>query len=180
MRPLFFALALIALVGLVAAPRNALAQCEGSAGTATINTAGWTAQCVIAGFSPDCLDSLGNAYECFQIVGSNGSDPSYNTVALFFGEPPVQGQTYDLGGTSPNGAMVVGEMAFAVTSNAPYTGQVTVNVFNTGSGSFDCTFHFQAQSIFFGPDVDVVDGHFSGTVVAVEPTTWTDFKAIYK
>jgi hypothetical protein len=159
---------------------SALAQCPGTSGTATINSTSWTATCVIAATASDCVDSLGNVYECFEILGSNGADPAYSSVAIFFGETVVQGQTYQLGGTSPNGAMVVGEAAFCITADAPYTGQVTVNVYNSGTGGFDCTFHFDARSIFTGPDVTLTDGHFTGTVVSVQPATWTGVKAIYR
>jgi hypothetical protein len=161
-------------------PGVVLAQCPGTSGTATINSTAWTATCVVAANASDCVDSLGNTYQCFEILGTNGADPAYNSVALFFGQPLVQGQTYDLGGSSPNGAMVVGESAFCITAEAPYTGQATVNVYNSGSGAFDCTFHFEARSLFIGPDVTVTAGHFTGTVVAVQPATWTGFKAIYR
>jgi hypothetical protein len=181
MRKLLFALGVVTATGAVAlGAAAARAQCPGTSGSATINAAAWTAQCVIAASAADCVDSLGNNYTCFEVVGSNGTDPSYSTVALFFSAPPTQGQTYELGGASGNGAMVVGEAAFCITADPPYTGQVTVNIFNSGTGAFDCTFHFQARSIFFGPDLDVTGGHFIGNVVAVAPATWSDVKAIYR
>jgi hypothetical protein len=181
MRRLLFGFLLMTCLVLGAVhPEAALAQCPGTSGTATINSTAWTATCVIAAVASDCVDSLGNTYDCFEILGSNGADPAYSSVALFFGETVVQGQTYDLGGSSPNGAMVVGEAAFCITAEPPYTGQVTLNVYNSGTGAFDCTFHFDARGIFLGPDVTVTDGHFTGTVVAVQPATWSGVKAIYR
>lgn len=181
MRPLLSVITFTASLVLALAHFGAaFAQCPGTSGTATINSTAWTATCVIAATASDCVDSLGNNYECFEIVGSNGADPSYNSVALFFGEPVLQGQTYDLGGTSPNGAMVVGESAFCITAEPPYVGQVTINAYSSGTGAFDCTFHFDARSIFFGSDVTVTDGHFTGSVVAVQPATWTGVKSIYR
>ena len=179
-RSRFAILLAAAALALAALPGGARAQCPGTSGTATIDGVGWTADCVIAVTATDCVDSLGGLYECFEILGSSASNPSYASVALFFGETPVQGQTYDLGGSSPNAGMVVGEATFAITADTPYTGQVTLNVFNSGAGTFECTFHFEARSIFFGPDLSVTNGHFSGTLVGVEPSTWTDVKAIYR
>ena len=161
----------------------ALAQCAGTSGTATINGTPWTATCVIGVTASDCVDSLGNNYECLQILGSNPVDPNYTSVALFIGEPLVQGHTYQLGGGSPNstnGAVVLGGAAYAITEDDPYTGEMTVDAYNPGTGAIDCTFHFLALALFGGADVNVTDGHFLGIVVSVQESTWTGVKNIYR
>lgn len=159
-------------------PGSALAQCPGTSGSAVIGGIPWTADCVFAATVPDCVDSTGSEYECFQVFGSSETSPLYGVVALFFAQPPSQGQTYALGGASPNGAMVIGEAGFWVTADAPYTGSVTVTVYN--ANSIECTFAFDATSLFFGADLALTNGVFVGTLLPVEASTWTDVKSLYR
>jgi hypothetical protein len=177
-------LAMLAIAGLAlgsyAGPLAAQG-CFATSGSATINDVAWTTQCVVGSTSPTCVDSLGNDYECFAIVGtSNAVD--YQAVSIFLAVTPSQGQTYSLGGIGggENGAMVVGQSGLWVTGDAPYTGSVEVTVYNPSSGTIECTFAFTAQGLFGGEDLEVTNGSFVGLLVPVSPTTWSDVKKVYR
>jgi hypothetical protein len=155
---------------------SALAQCEGTSGSATINDAPWMATCVIAFADSHCVG-------CYEVLGINDVDPTYTSVALFLSEPLVEGRTYALGGTlpnNPNGAVVLGEGAYAITDQPPYVGEATLDVYNPGTGAIDWTFHFLAMGIFTYPDVNVTSGHFAGTLLPVQPATWSGVKSLYR
>jgi len=175
-RQLFALLFALGTMHALARPLAAQTGCESTSGSADIDGTLWTTNCVIAATSSDCVDSLGTSYDCFQIIGT-GAD---QTIALFFAQPPVQGQTYPLGGTSDNGAMVVGLTGFWVTANPPYTGQVQVTTYSPGTSVIECTFAFDAQSIFPGPDISVTNGTFVGRLVPVSQRTWSDVKGLYR
>lgn len=159
--------------------RSAVAQCPGTSGSATIGGVAWTADCVIAATAPDCVDSTGSEYECFQIVGSS-STSLYGAVSLFLASTPSQGQTYPLGGGSDNAAMVIGEAGFWLTGEAPYTGSVTITTYDVGNGTISCTFAFTAAPLLFGTPLTVADGVFTGTLLPVEASTWSDLKSLYR
>jgi hypothetical protein len=169
-----------ALIQCIHAPLVAQTGCEGTSGSAMINSAAWTAQCVIASTSPTCVDSLGNDYECFAIVGSNGSG-GYEAVSIFLAQAPQQGNSYPLGGAAgENGALVIGGVGLWVTGDAPYTGTVDVTVYEPANSTIECTFSFKAISIFGQPDLDVTSGTFVGKLVAVQPSTWSAVKQVYR
>jgi len=179
-RLMAFAIGICAVVQFLSTPIAAQTGCEGTSGSATINSAPWTAQCVVASTSPTCVDSLGNEYECFAIVGSNGTG-GYDAVSIFLAQAPQQGQSYPLGGAGgENGALVIGGVSLWVTGEAPYTGTVAVTVYEPASGTIECTFSFMAISIFGQPDLDVTNGTFVGKLVAVQPSTWTSVKQVYR
>ena len=154
-------------------------QCPGTSGTATINGTAWTAICVFGINSTECPEPKDT--ECIEIYAVNPTDP-YSSVALFIGDPVVQGQTYALGGPTPapNGAVVLGSGVNAVTDEAPYTGEVTIDVYNPGTRAIDCRFHFSAMGVFLSPDVEVTEGHIVTTLLPVENPTWTGVKNIYR
>jgi hypothetical protein len=152
--------------------------CEGSTGSAMINGSPWSTSCVIALTSPGCIDSLGQEYECFQIIGVDSSS-AYVEVALFLAQTPVQGQIYHLGGGNPHGAIVLGQAGLWLTGGAPYTGQVEVTSYNTGNSTITCTFSFVAQALF-GADLTVTNGSFNGRLVGIEEKSWSDVKQLYR
>jgi len=177
-------LATLAIAGLALGLHTgplAAQSCLGTSGSATINSAAWTTQCVIGSTSPTCVDSLGNDYECFAIVGTSDA-ADYQALSIFLAATPSQGQTYPLGGIGggENGAMVLGQSGFWVTGEAPYTGSVEVTVYNPTSGTIECTFAFTAVGLFGGPDLEVANGSFVGQLVPVQPTTWTSVKQVYR
>jgi hypothetical protein len=175
-RQLFALLLALGTMHALARPLAAQTGCENTSGSADIDGTPWTALCVIADTSPDCVDSLGSSYDCFQIAGT-GNDQS---IALFLAQPPVQGQTYSLGGTSDNGAMVIGLTGFWLTANPPYTGQAQVTTYSPGTSVIECTFAFDAQSLFMGPDVSVTNGTFVGRLLPVKQQTWSNVKGLYR
>lgn len=155
--------------------------CPGTSGTATINGNAWSAVCVIAATAPDCVDSLGAEYECFEIVGTSATDPDYQSIAIFLAGPPTQGMTYDLGGTSGHGAMLVGNAGFFITGEAPNTGSVQVTRYESAGGIIECNFSFQAQNLFVvEQSATVTAGQFAGRLVGVAPATWTGLKKLYR
>lgn len=163
-----------------AAAAAAQGECVGTSGTATIDANPWTAVCVIAATATDCVDSTGADYECFQIAGTSATDPNYQTIAIFLDGAPVQGMTYDLGGTSAHGAMVVGSGGFFLTGEAPNTGQVQVTRYDAAGGIIECNFSFVAENLFFPQSLTVTAGQFAGRLVGVAPTTWTGLKNLYR
>jgi len=172
-------LALLVTAGalhVLARPLAAQTGCEGTSGSATIDGTPWTTACVIAATALDCVDSLGGTYECFEILGTGDSQ----TIAIFLAQAPVQGQTYPLGGGGANGAMLIRDTGFWLTGDAPYTGEVHVTTYSPGSSTLECTFFFEAQSLFLGPDASVTDGAFVGRLVAVRDRTWSDVKTLYR
>ena len=173
-------LVLIAISAMSGMALRAAAQtgCDGTSGSATINGAPWSTPCVVAATSPSCVDSLGQDYECFQIIGSD-STGTYIAVAIFLAQAPVQGQTYSLGGTSGHGAMVLGQAGLWLTGDAPYTGQVHVTVYDPAHSNIECSFSFMARGLF-GSDLTVTSGTFVGRLVGVEQKTWSDVKGLYR
>jgi len=170
-----------AAVTLWAAAAAAQGECEGTSGTATVGGNPWTAVCVIAATAPDCVDSLGENYECFEIIGNSETDPNYESIAIFLAGPPVQGMTYPLGGTSGHGALVIGTGGFYITGEAPNTGSVQVTRYEPGPGIIECNFSFVAENLFFpGQTVTVTAGLFTGRLVGVAPTTWGGLKQLYR
>jgi len=169
----------IACLALLAQTASAQFGCEGTTGSATIGGTPWSTQCVVAATTSDCVDSLGNNYECFQIIGSD-STGTYSGVAIFLAQAPVQGQTYSIGGASGNGAMVIGDFGLWVTGEDPYTGETHITTYNPGNGTIACTFSFLARGIFLGGDLAVTNGMFEGRLVGVAPKTWTDVKRLYQ
>jgi len=164
-------------------PAAVMAQppCVGTSGSATIGGTAWVADCVFATTAPDCVDSTGTSYECFEILGTDSTEGSpYSVVAIFLAQPPVQGNTYALGGTSGHAAMVIGSLAFSVTADAPYVGSVHVTLYDAGAGTIECTFSFLARSLFGPGDLAVTNGTFSGRLVPVTPATWSAMKQIYR
>ena len=157
-------------------PVAAQTECDGTSGSATINGAPWSAQCVLA-YASVCVDSLGQDYDCFEIAGID-SVGAYDTVALFFSLAPVQGQTYSLGGASGNGALVLGREGGWLTGRPPYTGEVHVSVYDPASSNFECTFSFVAGGLF-GPDLTLTNGTFARRV-GVEQETWSNVKTLYR
>jgi hypothetical protein len=161
----------------LARPLSAQTGCEGTSGSANIDGTPWTASCVIAASAPDCVDSLGGTYECFQILGAGDAQ----SIAIFLAEVPAQGQTYALGGVAANAAMLIGDTGLWFTGEAPYTGEVHITSYAPGSSTLECTFFFEAQSLFPGPaDASITDGTFVGRLVAVEEKTWSDVKLRYR
>jgi hypothetical protein len=160
---------------LLAPPLLAQTGCEGTSGSATIDEVPWTTQCVIAVTAPDCVDSVGGTYECFEILGTGDSQ----TIAIFLAEAPTQGQTYPLGGGGPNGAMLLRDTGLWFTGDDPYVGEVHITSYSPGSSTLECTFYFLAQG-FLGPDANITDGTFVGRLVAVQEKTWSDVKHLYR
>lgn len=175
-RQLFALLFVLGTMHVMVCPAIAQTECAGTSGSADIDGSTWTAQCVVAETSSDCVDSLGTSYECFEIVGV-GID---QTIGLFLDQVPAQGQTYLLGGASGNGGMVVGLTGYWVTANPPHTGQVQVTTYSPGTGVIACNFSFDAQSLFQGPGISVTNGTFVGQLVPVAEPTWSDVKSLYR
>jgi hypothetical protein len=84
-------------------------------------------------------------YEYFEILGTGDTQ----TVAIFLAQPPVQGQTYPLDGAA-NAAMLMGDAGFWITSGDPYIGEVHITTYAPGASTIECTFFFEAQSLFRG------------------------------
>lgn len=169
----------LALVPFLAAAAAAQGDCLGTSGSATVNGNPWTATCVLGATAPDCVDSLGTEYECFEVVGIS-TDTQFQSVSIFLTGPPAQGMTYGLGGTSGNGAMVVGGAGFFITADAPYTGEIQVTRYESAGGIIECNFSFEARSLF-GPGSAVVSaGQFAGRLVPVAPVTWSTVKNRYR
>lgn len=175
MKPL---LLLLAASGLFVLPRTVFAQtgCEGTSGSATIDSSPWSASCVVAATSPDCVDSLGGTYECFEIAGTGDTQ----VIAILLAQTPEQGQTYALGGGSAHAAVIIGQSGFWLTGDAPYTGEVHITAYSPGTATIECTFFFLAQSLFPGADANVTNGVFVGRLVAVDEKTWSGVKRLYR
>ena len=154
--------------------------CAGTSGSATIYDHAWTADCVIAITAPDCVDSLGTEYECFEILGTSTTDPLFQSVAIFLDAAPAQGMTYGLGGTNGNGGLILGSGGIFVTAEAPYTGQVEITRYDGAGGIIECNFAFDARSFFLPQSANLVGGQFSGRLVRVTPATWSTLKLRYR
>lgn len=176
---LWVGVSLVALP-LLALPAAAQGPCAGTSGSATINAGAWTASCVFAVTAPDCVDSLGTEYECFEILGTSATDPLFQSIAIFLDAPPVQGLSYALGGTSGNGAMILGQSGFFLTAEAPYTGQIQVTRYDSVGGFIDCNFSFDARNLFLPTSATLTNGVFSGRLVRVAPSTWSTLKKLYR
>jgi hypothetical protein len=175
---IFALLAAGAAVGMVS-PVSAQSGCEGTSGSALINGNPWNANCVVAATSTSCVDTTGGKFECFQIFAADSS-ASQDAIAIFLDQAPTQGLTYQLGGTSGNGAMILGMGGLWMTGNPPYTGQIHVSVYDPGSATIECTFSFTGRNLVFGPDATVTNGTLVGRLVAIRPTSWSDVKDLYR
>jgi len=176
--------AVVALVMSTAPAAEVAAQepeCQGTSGAANIGGVPWLTNCVFASTRSDCSDSTGAEYECFAIFGSDILPETYSAIAIFLAQPPVQGNTYPLGGTSGNGAVVFGGGTDRyTTANDPYVGTVHVSVYDQNAHTIECTFAFLSRRQDQGGDLNVTDGTFSGLVVAITPTHWSGVKQLYR
>jgi len=162
-----------ALLHVLVVPVAAQPICEGASATALFNGVPWSASCV--GVTTSCNDS------CVQISGGWHSSEDYAGIVITFPSQPQPG-IYPLGGVDSPYALVFGGHGLIWTTGLPpYTGSVEVAVYDPVNSATECRFSFLARELYgVAPDVEVTNGIFMLRRVAVQPSTWSAIKQVYR